>query len=296
MTVDVNAARQRLIAALHQLRNADGGWPYYAGRKSRLEPTAWALLASGAAVTSTPLGSWQHPDGFFVEPSTGEVNIAFNALAVLCINGARSASVPMSDKVVAALIESRGVEVAPHPHARQDSSLRAWSWTTGAFSWVEPTAWALLALKRWAPLSAAVKARIATAETVMRDRACPGGGWNYGNAEVYGKALPGHVPPTAIGIMSLQDRVSEPIVSDAVAFIERQALREGSTTALALSQLALWTVGHAPSRLAEALAAHASSTEAFGNIATMAMAAYTLGCAESGSVSPAFTLGKVSRP
>ena len=33
-----------------------------------------------------------------------------------------------------------------------------------------------------------------------------------GNPEVYGKALPGHVPPTAIGVMALQDRVSEPLV------------------------------------------------------------------------------------
>ena len=294
MPIDVNAARALLIASLHQHRNADGGWPYYAGRKSRLEPTAWALLATGSAVTSTPLGTWQHVDGFFVEPATGEVNIAFNALAVLCANGVAGSSSAMSDKVMEALIESRGVAVAPHPHARQDSSLRAWSWTTGAFSWVEPTAWALLALKRWATPAAAVNARIATGEKVMCDRACPGGGWNYGNAEVYGKALPGHVPPTAIGIMALQDRVSEPVVGDAVAFIERQALLEGSTTALALSQLALSAVGRVPSRLVDALAAHASRTEAFGNIASIAMAAYALGCAQSGTPS-AFMLGKEPR-
>lgn len=296
MPIDVNAARALLIASLHQRRNADGGWPYYAGRKSRLEPTSWALLATGSAVTSTPLATWQRADGFFVEPATGEVNIAFNALAVLCANGAPGAPSAMSAKVIEALIESRGVAAAQHPQARQDSSLRAWSWTTGAFSWVEPTAWALLALKRWAPSSAAVDARIATGEKVMRDRACPGGGWNYGNAEVYGKALPGHVPPTAIGILALQDHVSEPVVGDAVAFIERQALREGSTTALALSQLALWAVGRVPSRLVDALAAHAASTESFGNIATMAMAAHALGCAKTSSASPAFTLGKGSRP
>jgi hypothetical protein len=80
MAVDLNAARAQLVVSLHQHRNADGGWPYYAGRKSRLEPTSWALLATGAAVTSTPLGTWQHAGGFLVEPSTGEVNIAFNAL------------------------------------------------------------------------------------------------------------------------------------------------------------------------------------------------------------------------
>lgn len=294
MAFEVNAARAQLISSLHRQRNADGGWPYYAGRKSRLEPTSWAALATGSAVISTPLGTWQQADGFLVEPATGEVNIAFNALAILCANAPGGASSAMFDNVIKALVESRGVAVAQHPQARQDSSLRAWSWTTGAFSWVEPTAWALLALKRWAAPSAAVSARIATGEHVMRDRACPGGGWNYGNPEVYGKALPGHVPPTAIGIMALQDRKTEPVVGDAVAFIERRALLEGSTTALALSQLALSAVGRVPSRMVDALVAHAPHTESFGNIAAMAMAAYALGCAELGTPS-AFVLGKEPR-
>ena len=32
---------------------------------------------------------------------------------------------------------------------RQDGSLQAWSWVDGTFSWVEPTAWCLLLLKKW---------------------------------------------------------------------------------------------------------------------------------------------------
>ena len=290
--LEVIDARTQLIASLHQHRNTDGGWPYYAGRQSRLEPTCWALLATGSALTSTPLGVWQRADGFLVEPSTGDVNIAFNALAVLCANGVSGASSAMANTVIAALIASRGAAVAQHPRARQDSSLQAWSWTPGAFSWVEPTAWALLALKRWATPSAVVSQRIATGELVMRDRACPGGGWNYGNAEVYGKALPGHVPPTAIGILAMQDRLTDRVVVDALAFVERQALLEGSTTALALSQLAVAAAGRPSSRLVEALVAHAPHAESFGNVATMAMAAHALACAESGAPSSAFSLGK----
>ena len=292
MALDVSAARTQLISRLSQQRNADGGWPYYAGRKSRLESTSWGLLATGSDVTTTPLPAWKRAGGFLVEPSTGEVNIAFNALAVLCARGRGGESSALFDGVTTALIESRGVAVAQNPYARQDSSLQAWSWTSGAFSWVEPTAWALLALKRWAASSASVRARIATGEAVLRDRACPGGGWNYGNPEVYGKALPGHVPPTAIGVMALQDRMNEPVVGEAVVFLERQALLEGSTTALALSLLALWTVGRTPSRLVDALVAHATRAEAFGNLAAMAMAAYALGCAESGSPSSVFTLAR----
>ena len=40
--------RDALVAA----RNADGGWPYYAGKASRLEPTVFALLALGEDATA----------------------------------------------------------------------------------------------------------------------------------------------------------------------------------------------------------------------------------------------------
>jgi hypothetical protein len=113
----------------------------------------------------------------------------------------------------------------------------------------------------------------------MHDRVCAGGGWNFGNGEVYGKALPAHVPPTAVGVMALQDRAADPIVTSAVAFLERHALLEGSTTALALSALALSAIGRPSAAIVAALAAHAEAAQAFGNVAAIGMAAYALECA-----------------
>ena len=79
----------------------------------------------------------------------------------------------------------------------------------------------------------------------MRDRACQGGGWNFGNGEVYGQGLPAHVPPTAIGVLAMQDRPTTSLVVDAVQFLEEHAQKEGSTTALALSTLGLGDDGTA---------------------------------------------------
>ena len=55
--------KESLLAA----RNPDGGWPYYAGKTSRLEPTTWALLAlreTGDPVSLDPLLDWPRRDGW----------------------------------------------------------------------------------------------------------------------------------------------------------------------------------------------------------------------------------------
>ena len=75
-----------LLERLRALRNADGGWPYYKGKTSRLEPTCWALLAlqaAGEKVSLDVLQQWPRRDGWFVDKSSDAVNVAFNGLAAL---------------------------------------------------------------------------------------------------------------------------------------------------------------------------------------------------------------------
>ncbi len=295
MSATARTAHASLVATLHRLRNRDGGWPYYGGRHSRLESTCWAVLGTGVSLDSTPLAGWGSPDGLLVEPSSGEVNFGFNGLAALVMSAPQLVTSAVTRRIVSALIEARGVAVSTSPVIRQDTSLQAWSWTRGTFSWVDPTAWCMLALKRWPGLPEATRARVAVAEEVLRDRVCPGGGWNFGNGEVYGQGLPAHVPTTAAGVLALQDRSGDPLVQSAVAFLERAALLEGSTTALALSALALASVGRPSSRIVAALGAHAPASESFGNIAALGMAAYALDCAAHGVRPPAFALRTETR-
>ena len=115
-------------------------------------------------------------------------------------------------RVATSLIDHKGDKRQDHPAIVQDSSLQGWTWHDGSFSWVEPTAWCMLALKKLVGTRRRRGDAHREAETLLRDRMCEGGGWNYGNREVYGQSLPIHVPPTAAGVMALQDRTSDAVV------------------------------------------------------------------------------------
>jgi hypothetical protein len=289
--LDLPAAHKALVEALERLRGTDGGWPYLRGRKSRLESTCWAALGAGVALASTPLTRWTTSRGLLADPAGDDPNFAFNALAALVAMA--EGATAMATQIASALVEVSGEVVPPSPAIRIDTSLAGWSWSSGTFTWVEPTAWCMLAVKQIAAASPAVTRRIVDAEKVMRDRACRGGGWNYGNSEVMGQLLSAHVPTTAVGILSLQDASDKPYVADAIRFLEREALTEPSTTALALSALALAAVDQPAGGVIDALVAHTDAAIAFGNAAALGMAAHALACARSGRPSAVFALTRV---
>jgi hypothetical protein len=85
--------------------------------------------------------------------------------------------------------------------------IQGWPWALGTFSWVEPTAYALLALKKLRPAlqGSRVDARIHQGELLLYDRMCAGGGWNYGNVRVHGVPLPPYPETTAVALIALQD-------------------------------------------------------------------------------------------
>ena len=290
---DAQAARAGLVITLQALRNADGGWPYYRGKLSRLEPTCWALLGADMALATTPLARWAGADALLVEPATGQVNYAFNALAALAA-GAQDAAPAMTRGIIGGLLAVKGVVIERTPVIEQDTSLQGWSWTPGTFTWVEPTAWCMLALKRWPGEPGPTQARLRDAARVMRDRACREGGWNFGNSVVYGNALPAHVPPTAIGLLAMQDQRTDPIVTAAVGHLERHALIEGSTTALALSALALLAVGRPADAVVDALVARSAEADVTSNAAVLGMAACALGAAAPGGLPAALALSTVA--
>ena len=130
---------------------------------------------------------------------------------------------------------------------RQDNSLQGWSWLDATFSWVEPTAWGMLALQKAIRAGllpeGPARARIAEAERLLIDRACRNGGWNFGNANVMGQDLFPHVPTTAIALLALQQRREEPTVARSLAFLESHWNEEPSTLALGLSLICLRTYG-----------------------------------------------------
>jgi hypothetical protein len=252
-----HAIQRQLLSA----RNSDGGWGYEPGRKSRLEPTSWALLALRSSVPESDqvLANWPSASGALFEHQGGLPNWSFHALALatrLALNEASHADLqPLAD----ALVVARGLAMKKaSPFQRQENSLQGWSWIDGTFSWGEPTAWALLALKKCRARGIAgngAEVRIRVGEALLRDRVCATGGWNYGNSNVFGKDLPAYVPTTAIALLALQDCADEPFVRHSVDFLEEQAGNHPSTRALALSTLALRRHGRSTSAVEGALRA-----------------------------------------
>lgn len=248
--------------------NSTGGWSYYAGNASRLEPTCWALLALGGsgvregdAVHRGFLTRCQGSQGWLVEDARWLVNIGFNALAAFTWLSRRDLAAEENvRRLLAALMGSKGVQAPPSPSFAQDNSLQGWSWTDATFSWVEPTAWGALALKkaRRAGLVPDVTStgRIQEADRLLLDRCGRTGGWNFGNPNVMGQDLFPHVPTTALALLALQDRRDEPAVARSVAFLEAHWADEMSMLGLGLSMICLSVYGRPVDQLEVRLRAH----------------------------------------
>lgn len=277
----------RLTAPLRQalvgLRNADGGWGYYADKTSRLEPTCWALLAlahdAGTPVDSAVLDRWPRENGWLIDAPHAPANYAFNALAGVTLlqdPGRAKAAGPLA----ASLLSARGLQLAPSAAIRQDNSLQAWPWIDQTFSWVEPTVWCLLFLKK--SRAAGADDRVRVGEQVLFDRTCAPGGWNYGSSNVYGQELYPYVPTTGLGLIALQNHRDHPVVKRAIDFLQKQAMTEPSAMALSLAVIGLRLHGVPTDAIEHSLIPAVDFARSRGNVLGMAMSLYALTDARHG--------------
>jgi hypothetical protein len=219
-------ASESRIALLLEMQSADGGFGARDGLPSSTEATALAALAlshersDGAAMAATRSRAWlratQLLDGGW--PSAPGIADASwtTGLAVLALAGDE----PHRDEAARGgrwLLEQRGRRIGLRPSlldrllgrppiVSSDDTLVGWPWLEGTYSWVEPTSYAIVALEavRGALPAADVAGRIDEGRRMLRDRVCPDGGWNYGNAAVYGQGLWGYPDTTALALLALR--------------------------------------------------------------------------------------------
>jgi hypothetical protein len=110
-----------------------------------------------------------------------------------------------------------------------DPTIPGWSWVDGTASWLEPTALAVLALRR-AGRDDHPRAR--DGRRLILDRALPAGGWNYGNTTVFGTELRPQPGPTGLALLALAGPGDRP---PAVARALRYLADELPTTRSALA-------------------------------------------------------------
>jgi Prenyltransferase and squalene oxidase repeat len=177
LDADQEPARQKAIDVLLRIQNSDGSWPAFEGDDSEACWTT-ALAAIALRFVSSPL-----------EPLA-------KALRWLLRQKGREGHWLWKWKFRTL---DRAVQFNPDKYG--------WPWFPGTVSWVIPTAFSLIALKQSLSFCGSERPmhRIRLGTEMLRDRACPEGGWNAGNGVVFGSALRPHVDATAIALLALTE-------------------------------------------------------------------------------------------
>jgi hypothetical protein len=233
-------ARCRLLAELRYRRlPRPGGWGH-CGEQFGTEPTSLALLAlnsSSYASTVTrkelePLVACQRPNGLWPAVGNGTAGVSFWASAMaantlMILGAAPETFVGALDSLVHCrpLEASWVVRLKFRLFDRQvrfDPTKYGWAWVPDTVSWVVPTSMALITLERARKQGlirgGGLQNRLRLGAEMLIDRACPKGGWNAGNAVVYGVPLRPHADATAIALAALRFHHDLPIVRDSLTW------------------------------------------------------------------------------
>ena len=211
------------------------------------------MACRGRIDATSVLRSQQRSGAWSALPDSGPENCFHTALALLALRAStigREIQLPAA-RAFAWLDSISGVE--DHwlwkwkfryfdRHVRFDPTKTGWPWVDGTVSWIAPTAMVILAHRAWAREST----RLATAVQMLLDRACPQGGWNAGNSEVFGVALDPHPDFTAMALLALQGQVepSEPIITRSLDYLALRLKDSQSLYSLGWAALALGVWGH----------------------------------------------------
>jgi hypothetical protein len=267
-----------LLSQFLEAQNSDGGWAFYKGGDSRVEPTCWAVLAlANRDFARAEVGrgidflkSQQLSDGSWPAAKGMAAGGWVTSLAALTL--ARFAG---NDKFVHAGLKwlsddyprdsSRWQKFlksfsSAKQRASHNDEFRGWGWTPRTASWVEPTSFALMAFAavgaqqgRLGPGSAAngsaanlssalarsIAARRAVATGLLYDRMCAGGGWNCGNPRVYGVDGDSLILSTCWALLALRDAPEHANRALSLEWLQKSFETIASPASLAVAQITL---------------------------------------------------------
>jgi uncharacterized protein (DUF362 family) len=221
------------LATLAGQAHTAGGWGYVGGQPAQLEPTCHALLAlSLEAETYQPhieaglaaLEAHRSADGGY-RPAQGREEAVWPTALVLFVKAVLGRPTEEIRALAARLLGINGRIPGDDPEIARtldiDCKLVGWPWAHGNFSWVEPTAWACLALRR---AGLGDHARVEEGQRLLLDRALDDGGINYGSRRVFGRTTEPIPTPTAYMLLALQGHGRRPEVAAALRYLKRQAV------------------------------------------------------------------------
>jgi hypothetical protein len=296
---DSPSFRHTLLQLLVDSQNSDGGWGYHPSAQSATEATAWALCAlskpdedSAVQQRVTRGKEWllrgQLGDGSWPAFATQTDGCWATSLACLALNEVAndsravargvdwlSQSWPRTPNFLQRLLQ----RLSPSSNiTRQNNSLCGWAWTANTSSWVEPTSYALILMRRLPRerLSQLALKRRELAEAMLRDRMCPGGGWNSGNPLVYGVAGEPLVGPTVWALLALHDSEEKSQVHESLRWLEKTLPQIRGSVSIAVAHMCLEFYGSSAPPIDSQLQILFEADRFLGNVPVTALAALAL--------------------
>lgn len=299
----MNALAKQLLADaaveyLSEAQNPGGGWGAQGRKRSNTEATAYALLALASRDASESkavngalnwLVSTQRPDGSWPLSAQFPDSSWTSAIAITALSyfeSGRSQAIRGANWLMGQ--EGKGIGLlaslvhwlAPESAAvKLNPFIKGWSWTPETFSWVEPTAYSLIALKKLRPYldKTKVKERIEEGEKLIYDRMCQGGGWNYGNSNVLGESLWPYPDITAVALIALQDYAKREENQMSLRALKKMLDETYSGLSLSWSILCHSLYGEDTTVLQQRLEKRYQETGFLGEIKSIALALLALG-------------------
>lgn len=298
---NASAVTAEWIGLLLQSQSEDGGFGASPGQPSNSESTALALLALRShprhASNADRARAWllqrQREDGSWALIDGADDGSWVTPWAMLALQSEEGVDPEALERGADWLARRKGRKLGFMalmmfrflPEAERvelNPELVGWPWHDGSFSWVEPTAVTLLALKRLRGMLADhfPAERVEEGGRLLYDRQCEDGGWNYGNRAVLGEELHAYPDVTAIALLALQDQPAERTAKGRAALEEMLATDEASGLALALGSLCRSVYGSDPTALQQRLLQRYERTGFLGEMRTIALASLAFNGAE----------------
>jgi hypothetical protein len=246
-STDIAVWQSAVVSDLKDSRNSDGGWGYFSGQDSATEPTSLALLAlsvlepngDSPAAAEAWLISYQRQDGFFPAwPAHPEISWITPLGGLALYQRSRTSAVQAA--AVALLSEQVYTFPSLLPNLYgYDTQIPGWPWTSGDFSFVEPTSLAIIFLKQAGYWN---EQRVRQGVQLLNDRALAAGGWNYGEPQVLEGDLYPAVLSTAMALLALADEPNDK-TSAALDWLQKQSGQISSLLSLGWATMALNVYG-----------------------------------------------------
>ena len=279
-------------------QNSDGGWGAVEGRVSNTESTAFAVMALESLERKelernaqfglvwlsrhqNSNGSWRLND--VTSPGSWSTAIAILCLSVFpewrdrALQGARWALTQEGSSL--GWIGSLFMWLTGQKDVNKiNMDLKGWPWAAGSFSWVEPTSYFLISLKRLRSALGGtnVNDRIRQGELMIYDRVCDEGGWNYGNSKVYGEALWPYPDITALALIALQDSRQTEANRKSLEMLEASLNESDSGLALSWSIICFQLYGRDSRRWRQLLGERFEKTKFLDETKSLALAILAL--------------------